>query len=249
MNTLPGTVTTEGGGRRRRRRRPRPGAAGPDRPRWRTGQPVVVGVRPEHLALAPDGPVEHEGAGRRVAGPRVPGLRHDRRGRRRRPPDRHGRPSTPAARSGSRSTRRRPPLRPRHDGPPDVSDGRRGWRAARYTPREIGAGAAAAGARRSSSFVAFFYRPFLNLVALGHVREPAQRRLLRGRRPGASTASSSRATTSARACGTACSSCSTRCRPAWCSACCWPWPPTAGCKGIKVVPGRSSARRWPARWP
>ncbi|HET9609105.1 MAG TPA: ATP-binding cassette domain-containing protein [Acidimicrobiales bacterium] len=60
MNTLPGTVTTDGetgpavdvgAGRV-----PVPPAlAG----HLGEGQPVVVGVRPEHLALAPDGPIEH----------------------------------------------------------------------------------------------------------------------------------------------------------------------------------------------
>src|SRR5690606_12629653 len=59
MNTLTGTVTTEGG-------QPAvavpgghvpvpPGLAG----RVEEGRPVVAGIRPEHLALDPDGPLEH----------------------------------------------------------------------------------------------------------------------------------------------------------------------------------------------
>jgi ABC-type sugar transport system ATPase subunit len=60
MNTLPGTVTTGGGtpgvdvggGRV-----PLPAGLGT---RVEEGQAVVVGVRPEHLALADDGPVEHK---------------------------------------------------------------------------------------------------------------------------------------------------------------------------------------------
>ncbi|HEX6424165.1 MAG TPA: ATP-binding cassette domain-containing protein [Acidimicrobiales bacterium] len=60
MNTLPGTVTADGdagqvvevtGGRV-----PVPPGLST---RLDPGRPVVVGVRPEHLALAPDGPIEH----------------------------------------------------------------------------------------------------------------------------------------------------------------------------------------------
>jgi multiple sugar transport system ATP-binding protein len=59
MNTVPGTVTTEGG-------------AGVDvgggrvplppglETRLDEGRPVVVGVRPEHLTITPDGPIEHQ---------------------------------------------------------------------------------------------------------------------------------------------------------------------------------------------
>jgi ABC-type sugar transport system ATPase subunit len=59
MNTLPGTVSTAGsagidvgGGRM-----PLPAGLAT---RVEEGQPVVVGVRPEHMSLADGGPVEHK---------------------------------------------------------------------------------------------------------------------------------------------------------------------------------------------
>ena len=61
-------------------RRPRPGAAGPGRPAG--GRAARRRRRPPRAPRAgtPTGPSSIEGAGRRVAGPRVPGLRHHRRG-------------------------------------------------------------------------------------------------------------------------------------------------------------------------
>ncbi len=60
MNTLPGTITTDGGSPAvdvGGGRVPVPaGLAAP----LADGQPVVVGIRPEHLVLAADGPVEQK---------------------------------------------------------------------------------------------------------------------------------------------------------------------------------------------
>ena len=121
--------------------------------------------------------------------------------------------------AGGRS-RRRPPVRPRHHRAAGVTAGRWPRRrpspvaaGARYSPRERRGLALAAAGAVDRRVRAFFYRPFLNLVHWG---------TFESRRNGAffedvglsSTASSSPATTSARACGTASSSCSTRCRPA-----------------------------------
>ncbi len=59
MNTIPGTVTTEGG--------PAVDVGGGRVPlppglatRLEDGRPVVVGVRPEHLTITTDGPLEHK---------------------------------------------------------------------------------------------------------------------------------------------------------------------------------------------
>jgi hypothetical protein len=65
----------------------------------------------------------------------------------------------------------------------------------RYSAREIGL-ALALLAPSAAVFVAFFYRPFLNLLNWGTFES----------RAGGGTASSSRATTSAKGCGTASSS-------------------------------------------
>ena len=106
MNTLPGTITTAGGA-------PAVDVGGGGRvpPAWRAslaeGQPVVVGIPPRGPGRRRRRAGRAEGAGRRVAGPRVPDLRHDRRVTRRRPPGRHGLDRDRRRHLG----RRRPPRR------------------------------------------------------------------------------------------------------------------------------------------
>ena len=91
MNTMPGTVSTAGG-------TPAVDVGGghvPVPPGLATSLDDGRPGRGRHPPRAPGAGSRRarraEGARRRVAGPRVPGVRHDRRGARRRAPGRHGR--------------------------------------------------------------------------------------------------------------------------------------------------------------
>src|SRR5690606_29240838 len=166
--------------RARRRRRPRAGAAAAGADHSARGGPPGRRRRPPRAPRAQRrGAPRAEGAGRRVAGARVPRLRGDRRLAPRRAPDRPG--PAGARRHGPARGRpgARPRVRPRDHRAPAVTaeavtspaartptEAPRRRRRRRYSPREV-ALALALLAPSTAVFVVFFYRPFLNLLNWG----------------------------------------------------------------------------------
>ena len=171
----------------------------------------------------PRRPGRRRGPRRRVARPRAP--RHLRP---RRPPD-HVRQSSGAEAVG---TRRRahawPPT------PPTCTSSTRTRRSASIEPPPEGVAARPGPAGALGDHL----RLVLLLPAVPAVRDgppPAEphrhRRALR--RAGRSTPTCSPASSSPRACASPSPTCSTPCRSAWCSACCWPSPPTAASRASR----------------
>ena len=225
------------GRRRRRVGRSARAASGRRRvPAPTTGREVVVGVRPEHLTLGGDGAVKgvvrhvewlgHEALVTCDVGPDGGAAAVTLRQLGRATPPDVGRHGAAAGRARARPRLRRRRRTERLGGE-------------RETP-------ARAGRLTEAGMALLFLAPSMVLFArllllsvraarppgpvpqqrAGH--EPPLRRL------GAVQGRARPATSSARASGTASSTCSSRCPPAWCSARSWPWPPTAGCRGIRI---------------